>query len=86
MKKWTKSANFGNFGVLRRGIGIPHSGVAERGRFGKPWVCRGVAKICRSEVLRCSVAIVHSMEIFLFCFVLLFCYSEDLSIGLMRTL
>ena len=37
-------------------------------------------------VLRRSVAIIHSMEIYVFCFVLLFRYSEDLSIGLMRTL
>ena len=37
-------------------------------------------------MLRRGIAIVHSMEIFVFCYVLLFCYSEDLSIGLMRTL
>ena len=49
--------------------------------------------LCRDEglrrsvaVLRPDVAIVHSMEIFVFFFVLLFRYSEDLSIGLMRTL
>ena len=30
LKKWTKLANLGNFEVLRRGVGIPCSGVAER--------------------------------------------------------
>ena len=30
LEKWTKSPNLGNFGVLRHGIRIPCSGVAER--------------------------------------------------------
>ena len=30
MEKGTKSANLGNFGVLRRGVGIPRSSVSPR--------------------------------------------------------
>ena len=30
MEKWTKSANLGNFGVLRRGVGIPRSSACPR--------------------------------------------------------
>ena len=59
----------------------PHQGMAwPRGGLDKPRVHRSV------EVLLRGVATVHNMEIFVFCFVLLFHYSEDLSIGLMRTL
>ena len=57
--------------------------MQRRGREGgldKPRVRRGIEK------LRHSVATVHSMKIFVFCFVLFFHYSEDLSIGLMKTL
>ena len=55
-------------------------------RLVKPRVRRDIAELCRgkelrrSEKLRLGVATVHSM------FVSLFCCSEDLSIGLMRTL
>ena len=79
LEKWMKSANLGNFGVLRRDIGIPcssvgpyqgvacpHHGVAEREGEGLPQ---------RSTFHR------H-----VFCHVLLFRYFKDLSIGLMRTL
>ena len=58
----------------------------------KPRVRRGVAELRRGEGLLCGeglrrgVATVHNMEIFVFCFVLFFRCSEDLSIGLMRTL
>ena len=37
-------------------------------------------------VLRQGVATVHSIEIFVFCFVLFFRCSKDLSIGLVGTL
>ena len=30
LEKWKKSENLGNFGVLRHGVGIPRSGMAER--------------------------------------------------------
>ena len=30
LEKWTKSSNLGNFRVLRRGVGIPHSNVSQR--------------------------------------------------------
>ena len=47
-------------------------------------VCPGVAKLRRSvAVLRRGVALFTDM---CFCHVLIFCYFEDLSIGLMRTL
>ena len=53
------------------------------GGLGKPWVRRG-------EGLRRNVAVlIHGVALFTdvcFCHVLLFRYSEDLSIGLMRTL
>ena len=59
----------------------------------KPRVRRGVAKLRRGEglrrrvaVLRRGVATTHRIEIFVFCFVLFFRCSEDLSVGLMRTL
>ena len=52
-----------------------HRGVAR--------VRRGVAKLRRGEGLRHNVALFTDM---CFCHVLLFYYSEDLSIGLMRTL
>ena len=69
-----------------------------RGREGgldEPRVRRGVANLHHDKglrrnivVLHGSVATVHRMEIFmfLFCFILFFHCSEDLSIGLMRTL
>ena len=79
------------FGVLRHGVGIPRSsvgprrGVAER----EVWTASGTLRRCKATSWRRSTSqrsIVHSMEIFMFCFVLLTLYSEDLSIGLMRTL
>ena len=67
-----------------------------RGREGglkEPRVRRGVANLRQGEglrrsivVLHRSVATVHNMEYLCFCFVLFFHCSEDLSIGLMRTL
>ena len=56
----------------------------------KPRVRRGIAKLRRGEGLRCSVAVLRR-RVALFtdtclCHVLLFCYSKDLSIRLMRTL
>ena len=30
LEKWMKSAYLGNFGVLRRGVGIPRSSVSPR--------------------------------------------------------
>ena len=54
----------------------------------KPLVRQGLVELRRGEGLRHSVAVlrrglatIHNMEIFVFCFVLLFHYSEDLSIG-----
>ena len=65
----------------------------QRGREGglnKPRIRRGVAKLRRGEGLRRNVAVLrHGVALFTdicFCHVLLFRYSEDLSIGLMRTL
>ena len=48
LEKWTKSANLGNFRVLRLGEGLR----------------RNVA------VLRRSIATIHSIETFVFCFVI----------------
>ena len=58
-------------------------GRYKEGGLDKPRVCRGLGKLCRSEGLRRSVALFTNM---CFCHVLLFHYSDDLSIGLMRTL
>ena len=70
-----------------------HDAVWPSGGLVKPRVRYGVVKLCHSEglhhsvaVLRCGIATVHSMEMFVFCLVLLFRYCKDLSIGLMRTL
>ena len=64
-----------------------------RGREGgldKPRVRQGVAKLRHGEGLCRSIAVLrHGVALFTdmcFCYVLLFYYSEDLSIGLMRTL
>ena len=65
----------------RRGMSTPRRD--REGGLDKPRVSRGVAKLCRGEGLRRSVALFIDM---CFCHVLLFRYSEDLSIGLMRTL
>ena len=63
--------------------GMSTSWCGREGGLDKPWVCQG-------EGLRRSVAVLrHSVALFTdmcFCHVLLFCYSEDLSIRLMRTL
>ena len=60
------------------------------GGLDKPWVRRGVAKLCCCEGLRRSVEVLrHGVALFTdmcFCHVFLFRYSEDLSIRLMRTL
>ena len=61
----------------------------ERG-LDKPQVRRGVAKLSRGEGLRRSVAMLRrGVALFTdmcFCHVFLFCYSDDLSIRLMRTI
>ena len=75
-----KLANMGNFGVQRRGVGIPrssvgpHQGVVER----EVWTASGMPRRSkatprRRSTPRCST--VHSMEIFVFCFVFLSRYS-----------
>ena len=70
--------NLGNFWVLRHGVGITCNSVGPR---------QGVAESGVSYGLEyADVATIHSMEIFVLCFVFLFRYSEDLSIGLMRIL
>ena len=63
---------------------------SHEGGLDKPQVCRGIAKLHRGKdllhniaVLRRGVALFTDM---CFCHVLLFRYSEDLSIRLMRTL
>ena len=43
-------------------------------------------RIKKQAVLRCGKATIHSMKNVVFCFVLLFRYSKNMSIGLMRTL
>ena len=92
LEKGTKSANLGNFGVLRRGVGIPRTtlrhgmSTPRRDRGGglyKAWVRRGIANLHHSEGLRRSIALFTDR---CFCHDLLFRYSEDLSIGQMRTL
>ena len=85
LEKGVKVANLANFGVLRRGIGIPHSSVGPHHGMAVEEACTSLGLRC-DEGLRRGVATVHNMEISVFCLVLLFCYSEDLSIGLMRTL
>ena len=74
--------------TLRRGMSMMRHG--REGGLDKPRVHRGIAKLrhgeglCRSvAVLRRGVALFTNM---CFCHVFLFRYSEDLSIGLMRTL
>ena len=100
MEKWMKLANMGKFwgptsrcrdptqqrrSTLRRGMSTLRCG--RDGGLDKPRVRRGVAKLhcgeglCRS--LRCGVVLFTDM---CFCHVFLFCYYEDLLIGLMRTL
>ena len=74
---------------LSQGVGYPHRGEA-RCQNGTPRVRRGVAKLRCGEGLHRSIAIIRrGIALFTemcFCHVLLFYYSEDLSIGLMRTL
>ena len=41
LEKGTKLANLGNFGVLRHGVGIPLSSVAER----EDWTSLGYAEV-----------------------------------------
>ena len=85
LEKGTKSTNLGNFGVLRCNVGIPRSSVSPRQGVACPR--RGAAEreawTSLDKGLRRSVALFTDM---CFCHVLLFRYSEDLSIGLMRTL
>ena len=96
MDEISKSGQFQGSTPHRRDPRQRRRSTPRRGQEGgldKPRVCRGIAELRCGEglhpsvaVLRHGVATVHCMEIFVFCFVLLFCYSEDLSIGLMRTL
>ena len=67
--------------TLRRGMSTLRRG--REGGLDKPRVHRGVANLCCSEGLRRSVALFTDM---CFCHVFLFRYSEDLFIGLMKTL
>ena len=67
--------------TLRRGMPTPQHG--REGGLDKPRVRRGIAKLRRIAVLCHGVALFTDM---CFCHVLLFRYSEDLSIELMRTL
>ena len=67
-----------------------HVAAWPRCQNGTPRVRRGVAKLRRGEGLRRSIAMLrHGITLFTdmcFCHVLLLRYSEDLSIGLMRTI
>ena len=58
---------------------------SREGGLDKPRVCRGVANLRRNEglcrsvaVLRDDLATVHSMEIFVFCFVFFFSLLREL--------
>ena len=72
----------------KRGMSTPRRG--QEGGLDKPRVHRGVAKLRHGEGLRRNVAVLRrGVALFIdmcFCHVLLFHYSKDLSIGLMRTL
>ena len=98
---WKKGRNqqiWEIFGVLRRDVGIPRSRVGPRRSVAERevWTASGTprcSKASRGKGLRRSVAMLrrgvapfHSMKFFVFCFVLFFRCSEELSIGLMRTL
>ena len=85
MEKETKSANLGNFGVLRRGVGIPHSSVGPRQGMACP--PRGMAKRgvwTASGTPRRSYCSQHGNFYVLFCFVfpllrgLIYWTNEDL--------
>ena len=87
LQKLMKSANLGNFGVLRRGVGIPLNSVSPRQGVACPR--RGATKREAWTLLRLGKGLRRSVALFTdmcFCHVLLFCYSENLSIELMRTL
>ena len=89
LEKGTKSANLGKIRGLtpwRRDPTQQHKSTLWHGREGgldkarvfvKAWTVHAMAK------LRCNVALFTDM---CFCHVLLFRYSEDLPIGLMKTL
>ena len=92
MEKWTKSANLGNFegstprrrdptlqrkSTPRRGMSTLRRGREEG--LDEPRVLLRHGK----AVLRRGIALFTDM---CFCYVFLFRYSEDLSIGLIRTL
>ena len=98
---WKKGRNqqiWENFGVLCSGVGIPHSSVGPLQGVACPrrsmaekevWTASGTSRRSKATPRQRSTpqrSTVHNMEIFVFCFVLLFRYFEDLSIGLMRTL
>ena len=89
-RKIDEISKFGQFRgptLQRRDPTLQCKSTPRRGHEGgldKPWVRRGVTKLHRSvAMLRRGVALFIDM---CFCHVLLFRYSEDLSIGLMRTL
>ena len=98
LEKWTKSAKSGNFGVLRRGVRIPRSSIGPRQGVVCPrrslaereiWTASSTPRCSKATpqrrlTPRCSYCSQHGNFCVLFFF--LFCYFEDLSIGLMRTL
>ena len=72
-------------GVLHRGVGTLCSSLGPRQGVACPR--RNVAKRRLGQASGTpQQSTVHSMEIVVFCFVLFFRYSEDLSIGLIRAL
>ena len=63
----------------RQGMACPHRGVAKR----EVWAASGTPRGSKATPRLRSTSqrsIVHNMKIFMLCFVLLFRYSEDLSI------
>ena len=78
---WRRDPTQQRKSTLRSGMSKPRRG--QEGGLDNPRVRRGIAKLHHGEGLRCSIALFTDM---CFCHVLLFRYSEDLSIGLMRTL
>ena len=70
----------------RQGVAC-HGAAWPNGRLVKPRVRCGIAELRSSvAVLYRGEATVHNMKNVVFCFVLLFRYFKDLSIGLMRIL
>ena len=70
MDFWKKGRNqqrWANVEVLRCVVGIPRNNVGPRHGLACP--CRGMAEMGLDKPwVRCDVATIHNMEIFVFCF------------------